>query len=397
MKKIKSKSLIWLLPGFLMACTASGQKETIQKVPADAVSYTKNIVHDEFISEGVAVGDVNKDGQKDLIAGFYWFEAPDWQPHEIAPVEIYDYTKGYSHSFLNYMEDVNQDGWLDLIKFDFPGQGVYWYENPKGKNGYWTEQLIDSMACNESPMMADIDGDGRGDLVFGNEKTGYMQWFRPPAKGKLEWERILISETTTFGTNRFSHGLGHGDINGDGRKDIIIREGWWEAPEDPTQVPWTFHETSLGEPCSQMYAYDFDADGDNDVISASAHAFGIWWHEQIIAEDGSSTFKRHLIDSTFSQTHGAALTDINHDGLPDLVTGKRFFAHQGKDPGGRMPPVIYWLELRRDENNQPSWIKHLIDDDSGIGLQVVMDDLNGDGKMDIINANKKGVIYFLRD
>jgi hypothetical protein len=88
---------------------------------------------------------------------------------------------------------------------------------------------------------------------------------------------------------------------------------------------------------------------------------------------------------------------MNKDGLPDLITGKRFFGHQGKDPGGLEPAVLYWFELQRDNNNKPSWKRHLIDDNSGIGLQVVIEDLNDDGKKDIINANKKGVILFLQD
>lgn len=383
---------LMLLPCLLSSCSSSNSEESSQK--RDSLSFTKHIVHDEFISEGVATGDVNKDGQLDILAGFYWFEAPDWTPHEIDSVQAFDYTKGYSRSFLNFTQDVNQDGWIDFIRIDFPGEGAYWYENPQREERHWTEHFIDSNVCNESPMMVDVDDDGRMDLVFGHETTKTMMWFRPPAKGETAWTSVALSEDNLPGTTRFSHGLGFSDVNGDGRKDIIIREGWWEAPENRADVPWTFHAANLGEPCSQMYTFDFDADGDLDVISASAHAYGIWWHEQL---EKPSTFSRHLIDTTFSQTHGAALIDMNGDNLPDLITGKRFFAHQGKDPGGLEPPVLYWFELQRDTQNQPQWVRHLIDDESGVGLQVVIEDLNGDGKLDILNANKKGVIYFLQE
>ena len=384
-----------LVISMIISCTSTNHQQPNQK--QKSISFTKHIVYDTFISEGVAYGDVNQDGKEDILSGFYWFEAPDWKIHEIKPPVSYDYTKGYSQSFLNFTIDVNFDGWPDLVSYDFPGQGVYWYENPKGEEKHWKEHLIDSNACNESPAMTDLDDDGRMDLIFGHEEAGTMMWLKAPATAEdLTWEALAISEPNSPGTHRFSHGLGISDVNGDGRKDIIIREGWWEAPADRSQVPWTFHETALGEPCSQMYAYDFDNDGDQDVISASAHAYGIWWHENI-SENDHDAFQRHLIDSSFSQTHGVAFTDMNGDGLPDLITGKRFYAHQGKDPGGKELAVLYWFEFSRDENNHPKWIPHLIDDNSGAGLQVVIVDINKDGKPDILNANKKGIIYFLQE
>ena len=396
MKQSKRQKNYWplLLSACLIGgCTSSNLKEDAKENNKNTITFHKHIVHKEFISEGVAVGDVNQDGHKDILAGFYWFEAPDWTPHEIKEPQTYDYAQGYSPSFLNFVMDVNYDGWLDFIIIDTPGEGAYWYENPRGEDVHWKEHLIDTNVCNESPMLVDLDDNGQMDLVFGHEKSGILFWFRSPEKGaSLDWEPIPISTKNAPGTKRYDHGLGFGDVNNDGRKDIIIRQGWWEAPLDRKQVPWTFHEANLGEPCSQMYAYDFDADGDQDMLSASAHAYGIWWHEK--KETG---FAQHLIDSSFSQTHGVAFADINADDLPDFVTGKRYFAHLGKDPGGLEPAVLYWFELQRKENNQPHWVSHLIDDQSGVGLQVVVEDLNDDGKLDIISSNKKGVHCFLQE
>ncbi len=357
-------------------------------------TFTKEVIYSEFISEAANAADVDRDGDLDILAGHYWFEAPDWTPHEIREPESFDLTQGYSHSFLNFIIDVNQDGWDDFICFDFPGDGVYWYENPQGEERHWREYRIAPHACNESPMTVDLDGDGRLELVFGNQPTNEMMWYRPPSEpGDTAWVGEPIGLPQEEGTRNFSHGLGWGDINGDGIKDIIIREGWWQVPRDLETFPWVFHQADLGEPCSQMYAYDFDDDGDQDVLSASAHAYGIWWHEQVERE-GQIAFRRHLIDSTFSQTHGVAFLDMNGDDLPDFVTGKRWFAHQGKDPGGMEPAVIYWFELERDEAGTPSWTRHTIDEDAGVGIHVVARDLNADGKLDILNGNKKGVIVF---
>ncbi len=378
--------------GLLAGCAQQISPST-DSAKDSAIQFEKHQITAQFLAEGVALGDVDQDGDLDILTGFHWFEAPNWERHDIqTPVE-FDYATAYSSTFLNFAMDVNEDGRVDLIRIDTPGEGVYWYENPGINSTYWTEHLIDSSACNESPMHVDIDQDGRKDLVFAHEEEGVLYCLRAPKKGlRADWQPLALSARSALGTNRYAHGLGYGDINGDGRRDILIRQGWWEAPVDPLDVPWTFHEASLGEPCSQMFALDLDQDGDPDILSTSAHNFGIWWHEQM----DNRTFQTHLISKTFSQTHAAALADLDDDGLPDLITGKRFYAHNGKDPGGKDTAVLYWFEMKRDDLGAPQWIPHQIDDNSGVGLQVLVEDLNGDGKLDIVSANKKGVHCFLQ-
>lgn len=394
-KNKKPKLLIITLIVLLIAFVSVDIYQPKPKVKAS--NFRKHVITNDFISEGVAVGDVNKDGKIDIIAGAYWFEAPDWKAHEIFPGKTFDPASEYSNSFLNHSMDVNLDGWTDLIEIRFPGTPAVWYENPKNKEGHWKIHPIDDSVGvgNESPNFVDVDGDGRIDILCADTKTRQIVWLRAPASNSsLQWKRYPVSEKNAPATDQFSHGLGFGDVNIDGRKDIISKAGWWEAPEDPTQPNWTFHKADLGEDCSHMHVLDVNSDGLNDVISASAHKYGIWWHEQQIDEKGNKNWKRHLIHDKLSQTHASALEDINGDGYPDFVTGKRFFAHNDTDidPGAHEPSRLLWLEFT--PGAKPFWKVHEIDNDSGSGLNIVVQDMNQNGRLDIVISNKKGVFYF---
>ncbi|RYF96472.1 MAG: VCBS repeat-containing protein [Chitinophagaceae bacterium] len=356
------------------------------------ISFRKTVLSTQYISEGVAVADVNKDGKPDVIAGTFWWKAPNWEKMEITTPYIHPSEEGYGNSFLNFSLDVNNDGWDDLMKVGLPGEKAFWYENPKNKKGHWKERLLYHSVGNESPTLVDIDGDGRNDMLCNDSEKKKVIWLDAPhTKGDTAWSAHVISDDTLIGTHKYTHGLGYGDINGDGRKDVVIRDGWWEGPQNPREENWTFHKADLGDECAQMYVVDVDVDGDSDVISSSAHNYGIWWYEQV-REGDSAAWKKHEIFKQFSQTHGLAFTDINGDGHPDLVTGKRFWAHNGNDPGEKEPAVLYWFEFIPGKT--PKFIPHEIDNNSGAGLQVIIVDLNKDGKNDIVTANKKGVFVF---
>jgi len=338
------------------------------------------------------VGDVNHDGRMDIMSGAFWFEAPNWTRHEIDDAKTFYPDTSYSNSFLNFSMDVNQDGWIDFVRVGFPGKETVWYQNPGNKPGHWKMYMICKNTGNESPVIIDVDGDGRPDFICNNPVTKEVLWYKSPVKkGDTAWTKHILSHGE-LATYVYTHGLGLGDINGDGRKDIIITKGWWEAPKNVEKDAWLFHNVDLGPDCSEMYTYDVDGDGDADVISASAHDYGIWWHEQKKDAQGNIVFASHLIDSTFSESHGLAFADINGDGNPDLVTGKRWYAHNGNDRGGKDPAVIYWFEFK--PGKQPHWVPHFIDDNSGVGLHVVVQDMNKDGLPDIVIGNKKGVFLF---
>lgn len=379
-----------VLPGLLVQCKSRIAES--KKVPGNQISFKKQVLLSDFIAEGVAVGDVNRDGKIDVMAGAYWFEAPHWEKHEIEVPQKFEYDKGYSNAFMSQGMDVNGDGWVDFVRIGFPGKEVQWFENPQNNGGHWKAHVIHPTLGNESAGFFDIDGDGQLDILGSNPPTGEMMWFRSPDPKKGSgWEKYIISAEKSPGTSHFSHGLGMGDVNGDGRKDVIIKEGWWEAPKDVRQPNWTFHPANFGEACAQMYADDLDGDGDQDVISSSAHQLGIWWHEQSV-EGGEPVWTTHLISDAYTQTHGLVHIDMNGDGHLDLVTGKRYFAHMGSDPGEYDAAVLYWYEFQPGAT--PSWIPHQVDNDSGVGVDLVVEDITGDGLLDIIVANKKGVFVF---
>jgi hypothetical protein len=372
------------------------------------VEWKKTVIDKTFRAEGVAVADVNRDGKLDILAGEVWYEAPDWKMHEIRkPGNYGDGAHGYSKCFASWTQDLNGDGWPDLIVIDMPGTPCHWYENPQGKDEHWKEHRICSSACNETPLYADLFGDGRRVLIMGTqppgkEHAGQMCWFQAGKDPGQPWEKHAISEPSSSGheipgTFKFDHGLGVGDINGDGRLDVMTTAGWWEQPVAVERdKPWKFHPAKLSEPCADMFAYDMDGDGKADVISSSAHQYGIWWHQQKPGADGDPSFLKHdLFPKLVSQTHALHFVDINGDGLKDLVTGKRFWAHGPSgdaDPGA--PPKLYWFEAQRGRDGLSKFVPHEIDDNSGIGTQFVVTDTNGDGRPDIVVANKRGVFLF---
>ena len=388
----------FLFAASLAVCCAFLAGTVAAQSGSSTITFKRTQLDSLFRSEGVAVGDFNKDGKADIAAGTVWYAAPDWKMHVTGDKAPQYDPLSYSHAFQTFADDINGDGWTDLIVVDWPGKMTWWLENPKKTDSPWQQRILTPVTNNESPQFLDVDGDGKLDLLAPfapdpdkfdgpDRRMGFMTRTSDPY---APWKIHAVSAPAAPATIRYSHGLGLGDVNRDGRNDILCKEGWWEAPATKTEAEWKFHAAPLGEDCAQMHVFDFDGDGDNDVLSSAAHKVGIWWHEQL----AEGKWQTHLIEDSFTQTHALCLADINGDGLPDFVTGKRWWAHGPKgdiNPGD--PAVMYWFELKR-ENGKASWIPHQFDHDSGVGTQFEVADVNGDGLLDVITSNKKGVYYF---
>jgi hypothetical protein len=380
-------------------------------------SWTRIELDPAFRSEGVAVGDFNGDGNNDVVAGDVWYEAPKklgqagWKMHGFRNVGSFVAGQGYSNSFCNYVRDIDGDGKQDIIVVGFPGAPFHWYKNPGKPSDNWEQHEIWHSICNESPEFADITGDGKPEFIIGSAldvakgspAQGEMGFVQIPDKSDVtkKWKFHAISdpgEPHSNGTFKYYHGLGNGDLNNDGRTDVLIAHGWWEQPKNPTGGKWAFHPYALArdgvnaEKLSDINAEDLDMDGDQDLIGSSAHAHGVWWFENV-GGNAKPQFKAHAIDESYSQTHAVEYVDINGDGQRDIVTGKRFYAHNGGDPGARDTTRMFWYEVKRAKGKAPSFTRHEIaaGRDTGVGTQFLTVDFDGDGDLDIALGNKKGV------
>ena len=360
------------------------------RAAAREVKWKKTVLDTAFRAEGAAAADINRDGKVDILAGALWYEAPNWTPHPIQPVQPFDGAAGYSNYFFTFTHDVNKDGWTDQLIVGFPGAESYWMRNPGLTKMPWVKHLITDSACNESPQLIDIDGDKEPELVAGY-KESQMAYYNLGVESK----QVLIGEPGKPGNHRFAHGLGIADLNGDKLPEVLVKDGYYEHPKSADQGLWKFVAAKLSPDCAHMYTEDFDGDGDMDIISSAAHAAGVWWHEQRQGPNGPE-FVQHLIDSSISQTHAMAKADINGDGRMDYVTGKRWWAHGPKgDINPDYPAMLVWYEWKRI-GDEVHWTRHDIDYASGVGTGCTVVDVNKDKRPDVVIANKRGVFLLVQ-
>ena len=339
-------------------------------------------------NEGVAVADYDKDGKLDVSAGRNWYRNPGksgvWVPR---PLRIMEDRGGYAHSNGEHAHDVDGDGWIDVVSNSFWLPEVNWYRNP-GKKGLkwgllWERNLLmdTKQKTNELCQLLDIDGDGKREWIANqwNKKAPTIVWHQDE-KGKFKGHTIGPQS---------GHGIGFGDLNNDGRSDIVIGTGWYERPEgDPYAGPWKFHKSWTKSLSCPVLIRDVNGDGKSDLIWGNGHDYGVFaWLAKGFDDKGDFLYDEVKIDDSFSQAHALHFADLDGDGVDELITGKRVYGHNGRDPGANDVPVVMYYTWDKEFK---TFGKYVAAKGAGIGLHIVTADLDADGDLEIVVPGKEG-------
>lgn len=371
-----------------VSLAALGQQPQ-QAKPMGPVQFSKKKISSETY-ESVGVFDVNGDGQPDLVSGAFWYQGPGFvRRHFIMEIPR---KQEYWDDFATIPMDVNGDGNMDYLMGGWFAGTLYWMENP-GEKGNWKQHAIDSTGNIETIRAFDLDGDGKLEIIPNTPRKAlkyYKLNLDAQGKGNGTFTRVDVAPN-------HGHGLGFGDINGDKRIDIVLDNGWLEAPAKPSgkwvlQRDFNFHDASI-----PILVQDINQDGLNDLIVGQGHGYGLDWHEQQKDAKGKRSWKKHPIDPFNSQYHTMEWLDIDGDGEEELITGKRFRAHNGGDPGANDPYGIYYFKW-----NGASFTKNIISygpigEGKGAGIYFSGADLRNTGRKDVIVAGKDGLYVFFNE
>ena len=386
----------WVL--FLIACTDMRKDKSDNATSSILKNSDLPVLNFEVkllaldANEACEIADYNNDGMLDISAGRNWYAGPDYVPRPLR--DVGEFGKDYLENNGEHAFDVDGDGWTDIVAGSFIPTEVYWYKNP-GKEGLaigklWSRQVLQETASqNEISFLYDFNGDSKPEYIANSwEQTNQQLIWEIEAKGPdFTMQKHVVGSAN-------GHGIGFGDINGDDLDDLLFQDGWYEHPQgDPMKEPWTLHsDWNWKHSSCPMIVTDLNGDARNDVIRGNGHNYGVYWMEQLAAKDGKTQWKQHIIDDSWSQAHALAWADLDGDGKKDLITGKRVRAHSGKDPGSDEPAMLYCYSWNI---NTMSFNKRIIAEGVGTGLFIRTDDLDKNGKLDIVVSGKSGTYLLL--
>lgn len=355
--------------------------------PKSEVKFRRYFVAAESY-ESVGVFDVDKNDTLDIVSGDFWYEGPRFRHRHLIGNE--PRKDQYFDDFSTIPMDVNADGWTDFITGGWFDQTLRWVENPGNSKNTWPLHEVGKVGNVETTRSWDIDGDGTLEIVPNNPNHP-LKYFKLTGPNQFKQVNVAPSQ---------GHGLGFGDINGDGRGDLIVSDGWLEAPADRTSGPWTLHkEFALGTASVPIIVADVNGDKRADLLVGQGHGYGLHWYEQTPGKDGQRSWTKHLIDDKNSQYHCLDWVDITGDGQPELLTGKRFRAHNDGDPGAEDPVGLYYFTWNA---GRKQFEKHDIaygpaGVGKGTGIYFAVADLRKTGRKDIIVAGKDGLTVFFNE
>ncbi len=345
--------------------------------------------------ESAGVFDVDGDGVLDIVSGGYWYKGPDFRKkHQIGEIKA---VGEYYDDFSTIPLDINGNGRLDFITGGWWGGNLRWRENPADPTKPWPEHVIGETGNVETTRGWDIDGCGVPEIVPNTPGTRDVKFFKlktdKNGKGTGEFTKHVIHEFAEKQSQ--GHGLGCGDIAGNGRMDIVLIKGWLEAPANPLQDKWIWHpDFDLGNGSVPMLVADLNGDGVSELVVGQAHRYGLdWWEQQIT--NGARTWIKHPIDPFNAQYHDLMWVDIDGDGQRELVTGKRHRAHNGNEAGEWDDLGIYYFKWTGE-----GFAKQVIDygpigAGKGCGIHFAVADLRASGRLDLVAPGKDGLyVYF---
>jgi len=354
-------------------------------------TFRRHDINPESAFCACAAVDVNRDGRLDIVCGGWWYEAPGWTRRLVREVPI---IRGRYDDYSSLPLDVNGDGWTDLVSANYRSETLFWIEHPGPSLGPWKAHVIEKPGPMETARLADVNGDGRPDVLPNGAR--FAAWWeldpgRPAPGGAPRWVRHdLPSEAA-------GHGLGFGDVNGDGRGDIVTPRGWLEAAGSATATAapeWQWRaEFELHRDASiPILVHDVDGDGDSDLVWGRGHRMGVYWMEQAKGPDGARKWIRHAVDTSWSQAHSPLLADLDKDGRPEIVVGKRYLGHEGRDLGEYDPLVVCWYKF---DPQQRTFRRGVIASGGpvGMGLDPKAADLDADGDVDLILPGRSGLYW----